>query len=492
MRIHHAKRQKPHANLDAFIKRENKKWAQLCEEFLPVVRDNSIWRFSDEPADNIPQQGWKLHVAATLLSANTVFGKVAPWLQRRGSLFKAPRSLSELQKINCGLYYGYSQVGKFMTIYPQSEKEAVFLAKKLHAFTSKLAAPSVPFDFRFKTDSCVHYRYGSFAQLNIQEPDGRLTPAIKDAAGQLVPDLRYSQENSLQGNDPFLCERPRRAKGTDDSPLKTTFRAFRSLTQRGKGGVYQALDFSTEPPRHCILKEGRRLGEVTWDGRDGRWLVEREQKILKSLGAAGVNVPAVYASFEVHGNYYLALEYVEGESLLSALLKRRRRLAITQALRLTLQIAKLLDQIHSAGWAWRDLKPANILVSRDGRLRPLDFEGASRVGDTERLIWSTPEFTFPGQSGKRRSLGEFDDCYALGAILWFLLTGQLRNHEASVPLRKARPGVPKGVCLLVEELLHSNPRRRPNAREIQERVSRFLPGNRSQSTGIHPKIETTH
>src|SRR5258705_450281 len=94
------------AKFDGFIKRENKKWAQLCEKFLPVVRDNLIWRFSDEPTDNIPQQGWKLHVAATLLSANAVFGKVAPWLQRRGSLFKAPRSLSELQKINCGLYYG--------------------------------------------------------------------------------------------------------------------------------------------------------------------------------------------------------------------------------------------------------------------------------------------------------------------------------------------------------------------------------------------------
>jgi len=491
MQIHHRKRQQLGVALDAFIKGENKKWRQQCEEFLPIIRYNSIWRFSFEPTNSIPPQGWKLHIAATLLSANAVFEKVAPWLQRRGSLFKAPRSLNELQKINCGLYYGYSQVGKFITIYPQSEKEALFLANKLHALTSTFSGPCVPFDFRFKPESCVHYRYGSFAQLNIQEPDGSLTPAIKDAEGQLVPDLRYSQENSFQApHNPFLRKPPRRAKSSDATPLKTTFRAFRSLTQRGKGGVYQAFDFSTEPARRCILKEGRRLGEVIWDGRDGRWLVEREQKILKSLSVAGVQVPVVYASFEELGNYYLVLEYVDGENLLDLLLKRRRRLTIIQALCLALQIANLLEQIHSAGWAWRDLKPANLLVTRDGSLRPLDFEGASRLGDNERLIWSTPEFTPPRQFGKRRSLGESDDCYALGATLWFLLSGQLLNHEAPVPLRKVRPGVPKSVCLLVEELLVENSRLR--AKGIHKKISRCLSNVRLQSTGSQRQIETTH
>lgn len=462
-----------HAAREIFIKNQNDRWLKLCERFLPVVPDNSIWRFSTGSTKDIPRQGWKLHISATLLTANTVFEEIAPWLQGRKSLFKAPCSLTELQKLNCGLYYGYSQVGKFITVYPRSEREAVFFAKKLHALTSKLTAPTVPFDYRFKDESCVHYRYGSFGQLNIQEADGTLTPAIQDASGNMVPDARYSQETPLRNQkDPFVAKQPQPAKEIVDSPLKTTFRAFCSLTQRGKGGVYHALDFSTVPPRQCILKEGRRLGEVGWDGRDGRWLVKREKKVLQLLSMAGVDVPAIYSSFEAQRNFYLALEYINGESLLNLLLKRRRRLSVIRALKLALQIANLLDRIHAAGWAWRDLKPANVIVTRQGAVRPLDFEGACPIGDRRKLVWATPEFSPPeSKSGDNSAGGEYEDYYAFGAILFLLLSGRLRDSKAPVALKKIRPTVPDDLCLLVEELLDPKPQRRPNIKKIQARIS---------------------
>ena len=97
--------------------------------------------------------------------------------------------------------------------------------------------------------------------------------------------------------------------------METPFRVLQALIQRGKGGVYQAIDFSSDPPRLCLLKEGRKHGEVTWDGRDGAWRVRNEERVLKQLAACGVKVPEVYSSFEVQENYYLAMEFIAGESL---------------------------------------------------------------------------------------------------------------------------------------------------------------------------------
>src|SRR2546423_4082180 len=92
----------------------NEQWRELCSRYLPLSADNSIWRLSRATARNEPEQGWKLHISATILTACAVLEKVAPVLQSRGTQFKAPVSLEEINKINSGLFYGYSQIGKLI------------------------------------------------------------------------------------------------------------------------------------------------------------------------------------------------------------------------------------------------------------------------------------------------------------------------------------------------------------------------------------------
>ena len=103
------------------------KWETLCRRFLPFSNDASIWRYSRLPAASDPLQGWKLHVSATLLTANTVLERLGPLLTDLQVLFKAPSSLEELSRINSGVYYGYSQVGKCFTIYPATDDDSVAL-----------------------------------------------------------------------------------------------------------------------------------------------------------------------------------------------------------------------------------------------------------------------------------------------------------------------------------------------------------------------------
>ena len=442
--------------------RSKKQWGKLCEHYLPVTAPDSMWRYSRRGTRGDLRQGWKLHVSATVLTANTVLSRVAPFLQARSVLFKAPASLGELDKINCGLFYGYSQVGKFITVYPQSDDEAISLATQLHKLTQKLSAPSIPFDLRYERDSCVYYRYGAFQTLEIVCPDGLRLPAMRDLEGNLIADRRYSESAKPDWiNDPF----PRNSADANQpqTPLNSTYVSFAALVQRGKGGVYKAVDRGNHGPRLCIIKEGRKDGEVRWDGRDGRWRVKHETRVLKILRRRGVAVPEVYDSFEVERNQYLVTEFIAGESLEAALRKRKRRYSFKHALRYSLELARLIGSIHECGWTWRDCKPANIILTRRG-LRPLDFEGACPVRANDPVPWGTEPFVPPEWQtrGSIRS-GVYDDLYALGGVIYLLLYGKLPDETPAVACRKR---IPSQVQTLVSKLLGPAPEHRPGIETV--------------------------
>lgn len=450
------------------------RWAALCERHLPVRPAGSIWRYSRGPLPGDPEQGWKLHLPATVLTAGRVLRAVAPLLGDREVLYKAPVSLQELDKLNSGLFYGYSQVGKFITVYPRTEAEAVLLAEQLHGLTREMRAPAVPFDRRYRPDGCVYYRYGAFKPLEAKGCDGEAVYAIRDLEGNLVPDVRDSASDPEWVADPFQGPAPPAATTSTPTPLQTTFKAFRALAQRGRGGVYQALDLSQHRPRLCVLKEGRRDGETGWDGRDGAWRVRHEGRVLEALGEAGVGVPRLYASFRVERNHYIAVELIEGESLNDRLSRRRRRLPVASALRWGAELARLVARIHAAGWVWRDCKPGNVIITKSGELRPLDFEGACPIERSDPLPWGTRAFMPPEGDEVFRGQSRLpEDLYALGAVVHFLLSGRTPDASAPSPV-KARRNVPEGASRIVAELLGSDPALRPAAADVARRLDEAL------------------
>ena len=440
--------------------RSKKQWGELCERYLPVTAPNSFWRYSRRGTSADLKQGWKLHISATVLTANAVLSRVAPFLQARSVLFKAPASLGELGKLNCGVFYGYCQVGKFITVYPQSDDEAVSLARELHKLTQKISAPSIPFDVRYQRDSCVYYRYGAFEHLEIVYPDGSRMAAMRDPEGNLIADRRYSDIVKPDWViDPFRTES---AETTiTETPLTSTYIGFAALVQRGKGGVYKGIDKSSDGPRFCIIKEGRKNGEVSWDRRDGRWRIKHEKKVLKSLRQHGLPVPEVYNSFDVQQNHYLITEFIPGESLHTALARRKRRYSLKQALSYSLELATLINRIHDCGWTWRDCKPSNILLTPRG-LRPLDFEGACPVSENDPVPWGTPPFVPPEWEiyGSVRS-GVYDDLYALGGVVYLLLYGKLPEATPQKQMKQVRKRIPREVEDLVSRLLSPEPAKRP-------------------------------
>ena len=278
-------------------------WADVANVYLPGQVADSLWRFSPVPSE-VPRQGWKVHVSATIANAAQVLRTVGPILAGEGLVFKGVSSVAQLSKLNCGLYYGYPQIGKFLTVYPPSPRSSATIGRKVARALVGQAGPAVPYEQRVLEGSPVFARFGLFhwngqTPAMLLRPDGTEQPDRRDAN----PEWAESPKG--------LFTRRRRVTG----PLSDKYRAYGFISQRGKGGVYRALDLVSVPPRHCVLKEGRRHGETDLDGHDGFSRVSQEVETLSALAAEGIAVPRMYASFEQAGHKYLVLEWMPGGSL---------------------------------------------------------------------------------------------------------------------------------------------------------------------------------
>ena len=207
------------ADYNKRAKRLEARWQKLCALFLPRAPQDSIWRYSGSRRRKLPLVGWKIHISATILNASEVLKRIAPLLTERGVSFKAPRSLIEVLKLNSGLDYAYSQVGKVFTVYPRNDREAVALAKELHRLTRRFAAPSIPFDLQFGDLSNVYYRFGPFAHIEIDR-GGQKTLATYDAKGKLIPDNREDPMPEWV-SDPFEPQRPPSRRRTQPADRKS-------------------------------------------------------------------------------------------------------------------------------------------------------------------------------------------------------------------------------------------------------------------------------
>jgi tRNA A-37 threonylcarbamoyl transferase component Bud32 len=440
------------------------KWQQAVATYLPVVaapaaqKDGekvpSVWRFNKPVPATLPNQGWKLHVSATLQSAAHVLNTVAPLLEDEGLSFKGVSTLAELKKLNCGLFYGYSQIGKFLTIYPPDEETACRVARKLSSATRGLGAPAVPFEQRVAMSSPVYVRYGLFRS------DGPSNEAAMLQGPNNRPEPDRRDRNPEWALPPAGLLAPKKSKTS--GPLALKYRAYSFLSQRGKGGVYRGLDLSVSPARHCVIKEGRRFGEMDVDGRDGRNRLAREIKVLAQLSEVGIPVPRTYAHFEERGNRYLVLEWVEGGSVADLLDPSKPKLDLREALRLSKQAARLLVQIHDCGWVWRDLKAANLLLDKNGSMLPIDFEGGARIGSIVTSPWGSPGHLPPEWLRVRRASCS-QDRYALGVLIRHLFTSEMPSEDTSRALRLCREDVPIEVDHLVTQLTASSSRTRPSA-----------------------------
>lgn len=214
----------------------------------------------------------------------------------------------------------------------------------------------------------------------------------------------------------------------------------------------------------------------------------REARILSQIEHPNI-VSVIDAGTTSHGLLYMVLEYAEGKTL-KGLIKETGPMGVERAADLTRQIASALTRVHSMGYIHRDIKPDNIVITRhEGReiVKILDFGiagvieedvDATRLTEVNRVC-GTPHYMAPEQA----SAGEISapvDIYAIGAILYELLTGQppFVGPMSEVLVQKLvadpkKPDFHGGLGPLSIELLSRKAEDRPTAVNLIEQLDRL-------------------
>jgi beta-lactam-binding protein with PASTA domain/predicted Ser/Thr protein kinase len=280
---------------------------------------------------------------------------------------------------------------------------------------------------------------------------------------------------------------------TTDQLIDTLFdgryRIMRRLGAGGMANVYLAED--QELGRRVAIKilNDRHAGDEQF--------IERFRREAKN--AAGLSHPNIVSIYDrgeaTEGTYYIAMEYLDGRSL-KELLVARGPAPIPIAIDYARQILSALRFAHRNGVIHRDIKPHNILVDSDGRVKVTDFgiaraeqAGAQQMTEAGSII-GTAQYLSPEQA-RGRQVDQTSDLYSLGIVLYELLTGTVpftgdtpveiaMKHLSAVPEPPSatRSGVPPGLDQIVLRALAKDPRDRYHSAEEMdadlERVARGL------------------
>ncbi len=314
-------------------------------------------------------------------------------------------------------------------------------------------------------------------------------------AGEPSPSPAASQSSAIP---PELAEHQR-------------YRILGLLGTGGMGAVYKA--------EHRLMERIVALKTISraFTANDGA--VERFQREVKAAAKLShPNIVTAHDAEQAGDLHFLVMEYVEGVSL-DRLIARQGLTTVPQACNMIRHAALGLQHAHEKGMVHRDIKPQNLMVTRKGQVKILDFglarlaqeklladcdvqEGAATDGvdspgkTTAGMILGTPDYIAPEQAQDSRSADIRADIYSLGCTLYYLLTGsppfptgnamqKLSSHLHATPLSviERRQEVPSEVAAIVEKMMAKNPQDRyQTPAEVAKDLSAVQKGTATSAT----------
>ena len=264
------------------------------------------------------------------------------------------------------------------------------------------------------------------------------------------------------------------------------YRILSKLGEGGMGEVYLAED--TELNRRVALKF---LPDEYASNTEALARFKREAQTAAALSHP--NIVTVYEVGQHNGRPYIAMAYIDGEPLSDLIAEKK--ISVDRAIEIALQILDGLGNAHAAGIVHRDIKPGNIFIDREGRVKILDF-GLAKPGGASKLtgplstmgtiFYMSPEQT-RGDEVDQRS-----DLFSLGAVLYEMLAGRppfegkhiaavvysITNEEPK-PLSQLYQRIPAAMERVVAKALAKNPDERyQSADEMGADLERIRAGVR--------------
>ncbi|MEJ2025580.1 MAG: serine/threonine-protein kinase, partial [Deltaproteobacteria bacterium] len=338
--------------------------------------------------------------------------------------------------------------------------------------------------------------YRQIREIDFKDVENRIRQLQKDTPGE--EDSRYFPVEDKGLSESFLRSRKRVGR----------YQLIEKLGKGTTGLVYKGSD-----PRLNrlvaikIIRFSDDFEEEMIDDMRERFL--REAEIAGRLSHPGI--VTIYDVGEDEDLTYMAMEYLEGKSLIRYGSKERR-LPLTKVLDVAAKVADALDYAHKQGVIHRDIKPANIMLLRDGNIKVTDFGIAKAISSTRTktgVILGTPNYMSPEQIMGHK-IDARTDIFSLGVLLFQLLTGKLpfRGENLSgllyhitqgkhPSIRLMESGIPKACEQIIDKALAKNPRDRfrtagQMARYLTmllEKINEITKKKESAATSASPPVE---
>jgi serine/threonine-protein kinase len=269
----------------------------------------------------------------------------------------------------------------------------------------------------------------------------------------------------------------------DSHLLNNRYQLLHPLGTGGMALVYRAYDRMLERPVAIkILRQDFSNDEAF-----------RERFRQEAKAAANLSHPNIVTVHDFgfdDGRIFIVMEYVPGTDL-KTMIKQRGRFSVDEAINLIVQACEGIGYAHRAGLVHCDVKPHNMLVTPEGRLKVTDFGIARALASIQPdeqsdVVWGSPQYFSPEQAAGQAP-SPASDVYSLGIILYEMLTGQLpyvasdaeelaRMHREAhpVPPRRYNPQIPPQLDQIILKVMAKEPSQRYRSADQLGRVLRTI------------------
>ncbi|MBV7321351.1 class III lanthionine synthetase LanKC [Bacillus halotolerans] len=389
----------------------------------------SPWKFYNNPNHTLKEQGWKIHISATMNNAQDILKVVSQIIFKHQIPFKHIKDKQSLFNMN-SKHGNRTSSGKFIAIYPSSDNMFFGLLNELYEELKHYEnGPYILNDKSWK-DSNIYYRYGAFK--NIYNERGEL--CIKDENGNLIPDNRqpyYKIPEFVSDFDQYL-DTKNNLLDTQDVSNFNDYEFQGVLRFNNGGGIYTGIRKSDG--KKVVIKEGR--PKVGLDGQlnDAIDRLNIEYEALNTLTEVE-GVVNVLDYFKAWKHVFLVEEFVEGVTLQSWCainypfnIENDKNEYISKVKKIINSLIETIKLVHSKDVGMGDLQPQNIMITPESNVKIIDFEAASALSEENGALQTI------GYTNKKNKNHKERDWYALKKVLRFCILpiGPVTDIEESI------------------------------------------------------------